>query len=254
MMESWIPRYVARIGYEGPLEPTWECLQKLHRRHLFTVPFEDLDIHLGRPLALHQDALIEKVINSRRGGFCYELNYLFALFLEQIGFQVQLLAAQVYAEDGTWGPYYDHLALKVNQRWLADVGFGGGSYISPLVLEESGYQTDKAGVYLIKTAELKDQFQIWRAHTIEDEFNPLYQFDLQVQDIENFQQECQSKQVDPGSHFVNNKICTMAFDGGRYSLHNNSFIQRNGSQKETIVIRDQAMERDILKKYFNITL
>ena len=70
--------YLARISYSGPLAPTLENLRALHYAHLLAVPFENLDIHRGMPIALDQEHLYDKIVLHRRGGFCYELNSLFA--------------------------------------------------------------------------------------------------------------------------------------------------------------------------------
>ena len=87
----------------------------MHRAHLLAVPFENLDIHLGRPISLDQDALFGKIVTRRRGGFCYELNGLFALLLRELGFEVTLLSAGVARADGGFGPEFDHLTLLVSE-------------------------------------------------------------------------------------------------------------------------------------------
>ena len=76
--------YLARINYSGPTEPTDETLRTLHRAHLLAVPFENLDISLGRKIVVDEDAILNKVVNLRRGGFCYELNCAFAALLRAL--------------------------------------------------------------------------------------------------------------------------------------------------------------------------
>src|SRR5690242_3051518 len=105
--------YLQRINYRGEQKPTAAILRELHRAHLLAVPFENLDIHLGRPILLDQDALFDKIVRRSRGGFCYELNGLFALLLRGLGFDVTLLAAGVARADGGFGPEFDHLTLLV---------------------------------------------------------------------------------------------------------------------------------------------
>ena len=109
--------YLRRIGYtEAPPAPTRAALFELQRRHLLAVPFENLDIHLGRRFTLDEPALFDKLVRRRRGGFCYEVNGLFARLLTALGYGVTLLAARVYREDGSLGPERDHLALPAGQR------------------------------------------------------------------------------------------------------------------------------------------
>src|SRR4029079_10924309 len=99
-----VQAYLDRINYRGERAPTAATLRELHRTHLLAVPFENLDIHLGRPIVLDQAALFDKIVRRRRGGFCYELNGLFALLLRELGFEVTLLAAGVARGDGRVRP------------------------------------------------------------------------------------------------------------------------------------------------------
>src|SRR5258708_22032942 len=114
--------YLTRIGYKGSLQVSAEALRQLHLAHVLAVPFENLDIHLGRLSVLQEEAFCRKIVEERRGGFCYEQNGLFAAVLRDLGFPVTLLSARV----GEGSPEFDHLTLLVplEERWLADVGFG----------------------------------------------------------------------------------------------------------------------------------
>jgi arylamine N-acetyltransferase len=131
--------YLDRIGFDNqrPPVPDAATLRALHRAHLLTVPFENLDIHLGRPIVLDLAALERKLVGERRGGFCYELNGTFAALLRQLGYEVWLLEARVRTSEGQgFGPPFDHLLLRVRcqdgpEEWLADVGFGGAAPATP---------------------------------------------------------------------------------------------------------------------------
>ena len=121
--------YLDRIGYTGTPDATIETLRALHVAHLLSVPFENLDIHLGRTIVLDESHLFEKIVRQRRGGFCYELNGLFAGMLRALGFRVTMLSAGVARKSGGFGPEFDHMTLTVDvgeEQWLADVGFGDG--------------------------------------------------------------------------------------------------------------------------------
>jgi N-hydroxyarylamine O-acetyltransferase len=112
--DTWnIQAYLERIDYHGSLEPTAETLRALHVAHLLAVPFENLNIGMGWPIVLDQAALFEKIVMRRRGGFCYELNGLFAALLRALGFDVTLLSAGVARAGGGFGPEFDHLTLQV---------------------------------------------------------------------------------------------------------------------------------------------
>src|ERR1044071_1207906 len=136
-----IDAYLERINYTGSLEPTPETLRALQVAHLFAVPFENLSIHAGEPIVLDEDALFGKIVENRRGGFCYEANGLFAGLLRALGFDVGMLSAGVARREGGFGPDFDHMALMVTlaERWLVDVGFGD-SFLEPLLLDSRDEQ------------------------------------------------------------------------------------------------------------------
>src|SRR5688572_12691144 len=143
-----VDRYLRRIGYQGPRTPTLETLKALHRAHLLSVPFENLDIHFGTRIALDGEKLADKILTRSRGGFCYELNGLFGELLRSLGFRVDLLSARVADAEGSFGPEFDHLTLLVHldSPWLADVGFGD-SFRLPMRLEHGFELTDESGTY-----------------------------------------------------------------------------------------------------------
>src|SRR5438132_13873753 len=99
--------YLERIGYRGPTRPSSRVLRRLHRRNLLTIPFENLDIHLHRPIILNEAALYDKIIQHRRGGFCYELNGSFASLLKKLGFKVSILSACVTRKGRRFRPDID---------------------------------------------------------------------------------------------------------------------------------------------------
>jgi len=138
--------YLERIGYDGPIEPTLEMLDAVHLAHATTIPFENLDILLGRPIRLDLASLQDKLIRDRRGGYCFEHNTLFAAALESVGFDVTRLGARVRfgARSVT---ARTHMALLVEadeQRRLADVGFGGGGVLRSIPIEP-GPELDQFG-------------------------------------------------------------------------------------------------------------
>jgi N-hydroxyarylamine O-acetyltransferase len=129
--------YLARIGYAGELDPTMETLTALHRAHVLSIPFENLDILLGRPIPLDIESLQAKLIHGRRGGYCFEQNTLFAAVLEHLGFEVTRLAARVRMGDDRSTPR-THMILAADigeKRWLADVGFGGDTLLEPIAFD-----------------------------------------------------------------------------------------------------------------------
>jgi N-hydroxyarylamine O-acetyltransferase len=128
--------YLARIGYDGALEPTLVALRALHLAHVTTIPFENLDIQLGRPIRLDLPSIQGKLVGARRGGYCFEQNHLFMAALRTVGFDVTPLAARVRLGSREPSPR-THMLLRVDvegRPWIADVGFGADSLLEPIAL------------------------------------------------------------------------------------------------------------------------
>ena len=144
-----VDAYLERIGYAGPREPSEDTLVALHRAHMLAVPFENLDIHLGVANVLDPEHVFDKIVTRRRGGWCYELNGLFALLLESLGFAVTRYSASVVVSDPP-SPDFAHLTLRVDldRPWLADVGFGA-SFTRPLRLDDDGDQERDGSTYRV---------------------------------------------------------------------------------------------------------
>lgn len=136
--------YLARLGYGGPLAATGEVLRALHRAHAATIPFENLDIVMGRPVDLDIDRLQDKLVRRPRGGYCYEHNLLFAAVLECIGFDVTRYVARVRMGSERLRPR-SHMTLRVDvdgRAWLADVGFGGEGLLEPIAFDGGPVRQD----------------------------------------------------------------------------------------------------------------
>jgi N-hydroxyarylamine O-acetyltransferase len=134
-----LPSYLTRIGYDGPLEPTAETLAGLHRAHVAAIPFENLDLLLGRGISVDLGRVQTKLVTNRRGGYCYEHGLLFAAALERLGYFVRRLLARIGDNQQRPRPR-THMTLLVDAEdgpWLADVGFGAG-LLEPLPWNQAG--------------------------------------------------------------------------------------------------------------------
>ena len=124
-----IDHYLERIGVKRPVEPNLESLRALHRAHLLTIPYENLDVQLGHPVAIEIPAIYEKIVEKGRGGWCYEMNGIFGWALKELGFRVTRATGSVMREMGGDASNGNHLVLRVELDeglYLADVGFGDG--------------------------------------------------------------------------------------------------------------------------------
>ncbi len=136
-----LQHYLDRIEYSGTVEPSFTTLAALQEAHVCSVPFENLDVQLGRPLSIRIDEAYKKIVVNSRGGWCYEQNGLFGWALSEIGFDVSRIAASVMRDQKGKASEASHLCLLVNSpesktKYLADVGFGG-SMIRPIALIEA---------------------------------------------------------------------------------------------------------------------
>ena len=247
-----LPAYLARISYAGPLEPTPEVLRQVHRAHLLNVPFENLDISRGREIVVDQEASLRKIVQERRGGFCYEMNGAFAALLQAIGFRVTLLSAQVARSAGVFGPDFDHLTLRVDldEPWLADVGFGD-SFLEPLRLQTGLEQPDHGSVYRI--AELPECLALQRREA-DGPWTDRYRFTLQPRRLEEFAAMCRYHQTSPDSGFTRKRLCTRATPEGRVTLSDMKLTVTRHGQKEERMLSSEEEWRAILRQQFGVVL
>jgi N-hydroxyarylamine O-acetyltransferase len=238
MNDELLSSYLDRIGCPRPGVLDAAALRHLHRAHQRTVPFENLSIHLGEPISLRPEDLLDKIVTRRRGGFCYELNGALALLLSQLGAQVARVSARTYGQEGLSAPF-DHMALVValadgSGPWLADVGFGNHSDY-PLLLDSRTGQDDPAGQFLLADAAegdidvLKDgkpQYRLERRERAEEDFGPT----------------CWYQQTAPGSFFRRSTICSLLTADGRLSISGHTLITtRAGTRTEQELDSDEAL-------------
>jgi len=252
MRNAHLSAYLDRIGYTGPTEPTPAVLCSLHRAHMLTVPFENLDIGLGRKIVCDEDAFIHKIVDLRRGGFCYELNGAFAGLLRELGFKITLLSARVPRADGSEGPEFDHLALRVDldEPWLADVGFGD-SFVEPLRLQSGIEQPQKLRRFRLVEErgslhmEMAEPGATWRRQ---------YSFTLVPRQLSEFASMCRYHQTSPESPFTRKRVCSRATPTGRITAADGKLIvTRNGRKEESQLSSGQEW-RAALQEHFGIIL
>lgn len=252
--------YLSRIGYIGSTAPTTENLFALQRAHLLSVPFENLDIHLGRQIHLDEESMFEKIVNQRRGGICYELNGLFAFLLKAIGFEVFHLNARGLEDDGTYGREFDHLVLLVYTvedptPWLVDVGWGNGPF-HPLNLDDYGIQGEEGRRFQLQhrgdyteLVESQEAQSWWMRH---------YAFTRSPHLMEEFNDCCQYHQTSPESIFTQKRICSIFLPDGHITLTDSSsngrrlITTREGKRQEK-PIEDESEYRRVISEVFHIS-
>ncbi len=254
-----IKKYLQRIGAQGveadagsPAR-TAETLRFLQRQHLLHVPFENLDIHWKRPIALDTDSFYRKIVGENRGGFCYELNGLFNALLKGLGYETKMVSARV-GGDGNFSPEYDHMAIIVkagDEEYLADVGFGG-FITEPLKLVLDIEQEDKTGTYRIGKYNYEGGEYFLVEKKDGESWSGEYIFTAAARELSQYLGMCNFHQTSPESHFMKNKVCSLMTGTGRKTLTGDKFIETtNGERSETPVTSEDQFN-EILKREFNI--
>jgi len=247
-----VAAYLRRLRYTGTVEPTLISLRSLHRRHMETVPFENLDISLSRPIEIEDEASVRKIVEGHRGGFCYELNGAFAALLRALGFQVTLLSARVARKNGGEGPEFDHLALRVDldEPWLADVGFGD-SFAEPLRLQTDLEQQQDVGTFRIRQAA---QSLALERQQEDDSWRTEYSFTLMPRQIGEFRDRCHFHQTSPESSFTQKRICSRLTPEGRITLSGLHLIVTNHGHREERALDSEEEWLSALRQYFEIVV
>lgn len=245
-----IQAYFTRIGFKGVAAPTLETLQRIHLLHTCSIPFENLDVLLGRTIDIEEDKVFEKLIVAGRGGYCYEQNALLRAALLEIGFEVVDLAARVLISEPSEIPPRTHrlLLVTINQQcFIADVGFGGKTLTGPLRLETEVEQSTPHGVYRLTHLDGDDLLSFKR----QEGWMPLYRFDLQQQYFSDFQVANHYVSTWPDSHFRHHlMVCLHNADGTTMTLNDRSF--NDGQQR--LETADEATLYAILQDVFGLSL
>ncbi len=247
-----IEAYINRIKYQDELRPNLEVLKKLQKQHLLHVPFENLDIHYHNKIHLDLNAFYKKVVQGKRGGFCYELNGLFNQLLLALGFQSKIISARVYSKKlDDFGQEFDHLAIIVNLNqveYLVDVGFGEFSF-HPLKFELQTAQKDPRGNFIVESYK-KNYYVV--SKIIDGNKKPEYIFSEKERDLSEFTEMCHHHQTSPNSHFTKQKLISRPTENGRITLTNNTLkITEDNKKPVEKYFKDEEF-LNYLSKYFDV--
>ena len=243
--------YLNRIEFGGPIESTFETLAALHTAHLASIPFENLDVMLGRHIRLDLASLQAKLVDRRRGGYCFEQNTLFAAVLRNLGFLVTTLEARVRPPGATHILPRTHMALRVeleDRAVLADVGFGGDGPLEPVDLD--GRVSEQAGTaYRIVEEGSVRVLQIRGV----DGWRDLYAFTLDEALPIDFEVANHYTSTFPTSRFVTTLTAQLSLPDERRILRDRTLTVRRGSNETHRAIEDQEI-LPLLREFFGLEL
>ncbi|WP_420321369.1 arylamine N-acetyltransferase family protein [Flagellimonas sp.] len=247
-----VEKYLERIHFSQSIKIDRDTLSLLQKSHLLSVPFENLDIHYGIPIELDIQRIYHKIMENKRGGFCYELNGLFNSLLNGIGFKSKLVSARTYGKDQQYSPEYDHLALIVhldNEDILVDVGFGKFSF-EPLPIRLDTIISDTYGDFVF---DKYNATHIRINEKTKDKSTPQYIFSKKERELLEFKRRCEFHQKSKDSHFTQKKVISIAKENGRITL-NNTQLKISRSGKEQLIEFEEDEFEYKLKEHFNIEL
>lgn len=244
-----VQAYLNLLDLAAPPKPTLAFLERLHERHLLRVPFENLNIHLKRPIRLDIPSLFDKIVRQKRGGFCYELNHLFHWLLRSLGYDSILVSARARTDQGGFSPEFDHLALIVtlDEPYLADVGFGN-AFRRPLPISGE-VREDIGGAYRVRRLS-KGEYAMQRQSG--ESWSDAYRFTLVPRRIEDFMDMCRYHQTSPDSHFTRNRICSRATRTGRITLTDTALKVTEGGEQKTRPVTSEEEWFRLLERHFGI--
>jgi N-hydroxyarylamine O-acetyltransferase len=243
--------YLARIGYTGSLDASLATLQGLHLAHATSIPFENLDILLGREISLDLDALQSKLLASRRGGYCFEHNTLFAAVLDLLGFEVTRLAARVRFGSTVIRPL-SHMLLSVKldgQPWLADVGFGGEGLLYPLPIFDSEPSRQFGWTFRVRSDGDSQVFQSLHA----DGWFDLYAFTQEPRYPIDYVVANHFTATHPHSPFVQSLVVQRQNCEKRLTLRNRELTEESPGRKNSRTLADDNAVLATLAEVFGLS-
>ena len=241
-----------RLTYTGSTDPVLSNLQALQLAFLYSVPFENLDIHLGREIRLDPERIYRKIVEEKRGGFCYECNTLFHALLGALGFEVRFAAAKMIS-DTALDSDFNHMVLVVNLdegEFLVDVG-NGQSCLQPMRLhgeDEAQHEgiEDRLGEY-------EDRLGLF-FRSDEQDWTVRFSFTSVSRQTRDFVDICQLTQQSPDSLFTQNRIVTLALPDGRLTLAGRELEEKRAGRNRKRVLESTQELQEVLAESFGIHL
>lgn len=243
-----LDNYLRRIDYHGSRAVNADTLRAIQRAHLLAIPYENLDIHLGRTLPLDLEHIYTKLVEQRRGGWCYEMNGILAWALRELGFEVTMLGSSVGGPAQGMDGDLDHLILLVQleQPWLVDAGFGNG-LLDPLPLSAGDYQQD----FLNFRLEQVDDKWFFHNHIYG---GPGFGFTLLPRTYAGFAPRCHELQTLPSSGFVRATVCHRYLPDGFVSLRGAMLKQYRADGVVEEEIGSAVHYRQVLQEVFGLEI
>jgi N-hydroxyarylamine O-acetyltransferase len=245
--------YLARIGWQGTLEPTLETLTGLTRAHITRIPFENVDVLLGRGIRIDLDSIVQKIVVSKRGGYCFEHGTLFQTALDRLGFRTVAHAARVVVIVPRHQSPRTHMFLTVeigSDRFVVDPGFGGHTALIPVPLRDGGEVRDGADRHRMVLHEGE-----WVLEAeIDGKMTPLWMATLDPQLPVDFELANHWVSTAAASPFINRLMLRALTQRGRTSVMNRDVTVSSDGKTEKYQLADRQALRVLLDEQFGFDL
>jgi len=244
--------YLKRVDFNGEIKVSLSVLEELHHAHLYSIPFENFDILLGRGIDLYPTTLFNKLVKQKRGGYCFELNGLFLEALKQFGFDTRALLARTQVTGKASGRGHQIELVRIgNKDWIVDVGFGGDTprMPIPLILDEPITRNGQ-------TVRLTDggNYGIMLQAEKENGWNDLYSFDLNYVYPGDIEYGNYYNSTSPDIFFTFARVASLPIDDGGITLLDKTLTIRKNGKENVLTLEDNPTYLDALEKYFGIDL
>ncbi|QFT54735.1 arylamine N-acetyltransferase [Microbulbifer sp. THAF38] len=248
-----LQKYFERIGYYNKPTLDLDTLKSILTQHIRTLPFENVTSFLGSPVNIDLAAIEQKLVNQKRGGYCFEQNALLRAVLQQIGFTVTGLAARVlWQTPPGHQPAQSHMILLVEVgqvHYLLDAGFGSNTLTAPIRLDVSDPQGTPHGTYRLTLSDEDYLLEV----KVADSWQPMYSFDLRPRNAGDYKIANWFCCTHPESRFVEHLIATRAFTEGRHALLDRQLSYQPIAGPKTVIMLASVEElRKTLLEVFGI--
>jgi N-hydroxyarylamine O-acetyltransferase len=246
-----LQKYLNRIRYEGKTEANFQTLSGLMKHQLCSVPFENIDVEDGKIVSLKPEDIVEKIVEQKRGGYCYELNGLFCMALEKIGFKYKMLAARPMFNYSQRRPK-THMVLAVaveDEEWICDLGYGGYGLREPVSIDKLGIGVQQGDDEFLLTQVTATEYLL--QIKIDGKWTELYSFEPHQQEWVDYTLANYFNSTSPDTIFTKKRLSIIQKPSGRVFLVDDELkIIDNGATLIRVVPKEDRSA--VLKEYFGI--
>ncbi|PFH84852.1 hypothetical protein COI44_16265 [Bacillus sp. AFS088145] len=245
-----IESYFKHIRLNKTQTISYSSLKQIHKHHLLSIPFENIDIISQIPLSMNPSEIMKKIATGKRGGICFETNSLLFSVLQELGFNVSFISTKFWNEEKQcWNPEFSHLSILVkidDQNYLADVGIGGG-FLEPLLLRDHYEYSDSNGSYRMIEQD--------NTNFILQKFNGTWKDLLFIsiipKQLQQFEEQFHYFQTSNETIFTQYKIVNLLTKEGRISLSDQQLKVTKNHRICITEIKNQDEWQSIFNNLFN---